>query len=116
MSIKDYIMQSISVLAMISALLCVVFFGSDFLIKHQKVLTLIDISLFEICFIDLIFVLLSGKKYYKFSINCFIGWCLFIWWERTDIVFELSDFYFKSGYYATLLFVIVKSILDNRQR
>lgn len=106
------LIKSLPIIAMLTALYGLLCFGNEFLIKNQELLTYIDVACFTI---STIHIVLFNKEYYKTIINCYFGWVLFVFWEYTDITFKLSDIVFLSGYVAILLFVILKSIKDNRK-
>lgn len=106
------LIKSLPIIAMLTALYGLLCFGNEFLIKNQELLTYIDVACFTI---STIHIVLFNKEYYKTIINCYFGWVLFVFWEYTDITFKLSDIVFLSGYVVILLFVILKSIKDNRK-
>jgi len=102
----------IPTLLIIYALFCFFGFGTDFIINNEKTLRLIDTALF---IISSIHIVKFHKQYFKYQINSYYGCLLFMFLERTDITFHLSNLIYRYSYLAIILFVILKSIKDNRK-
>jgi len=101
------------------AIICIplMLFCTEFLQKNRLILTVIDTILF---IISTAHIVKYNKYYLKTAINCYFGTLAYLMLERTDIVFKnynwYSDELYLSIYILIVCIVIVKSILDNRQR
>jgi len=105
--------RAIPILLMVYAFVCALLFGSPFLVNNVKLLTLIDTVLFVIATID---IARNYSKYIKTAVNCYFGCLAFLFLERTDIVFTLSDKVYLSLYYFIIFVVVVKSVIDNKRK
>jgi hypothetical protein len=111
---------NIPIILIAYAIICIplMLFCTEFLEKYGLILTVADWILWVI---STVHIVKYGKHYLKTAINCYFGTLAYLMLERTDIVFKkhynwYSDELYLSIYVLIVLIVIVKSILDNRQR
>jgi len=94
------------------ALICIplMWFGSDLLVTYGTELTIIDTILF---IASTIHIVKHNKSYFKYQTNCYYGCLMYLFLERTDLVFHFNGMVYFSLYVAIFLVVLGKCIKDN---
>jgi len=98
---------------MIYVVICLLLWRTDFLRDNYLVLDFIDTILTALMIIHAI---KNYDAYYKTSKNCLWGVLTIVFINRIDIDFAMRDVVYFWSYVLIVCIVIVKSILDNRQR
>jgi len=107
---------------MIYAIICIpiMWYRGDILDKYGLYLTIAD---FVLWVISTVHIIKNYKTYLKTQINCYFGTLGYMMLERTDILLKkhfydtwYNDIMYFCLYVSIIVFVIVKSIVDNRQK
>ncbi len=82
-------MRNLPIVLILYSVFCLAFWGSDFLIDNYDTLYIIDSFVFLTSIIH--YVVVRGFKYTKTQNICLIGCLAFLFFDRTDIVFNFEN-------------------------